>query len=1426
MGEFLEPDDLMPDFVPARADVLPDPSAGDIFGASMEAMRATDLTSSEAENQGRAFGEIWDGMLQSFDGDAAAMSEALQAQQPPALAGLDAEQRARLSVGMAYDLAQLERIRAYRNSLPPEQRETIPDPDRLEARAREIALQRYTEAEAVMSQARGFGEGAAKFGGGMAGAMTDPVNIAAMMIFKRPLTTFRGAVAYGAVTSGATELVLQPVVQDYRAEVGLPAGWDIGFQNVLYATLGGAVFGAGEGGLIKLGQALDARTRQGVATNVDLQVKEIVDRYAAGNLDAEGVKEEFAALAQRDPAFAAAIEISERTAAAEAALEENPFGLSPEAMEAHNARQIAGLADLAPEIDPELRPEDVAPADLPPAPAVAGAEIPQAWQDMGLEIVDYGSLARDPDRFQFKESDQDGVTDALRDVEAWEPERAGVLLVWEATDGTRYVANGHQRHALADRLTSAGADPISGPAFILRENEGVTAEAAMVRGALINIAEGSGTSLDAARILRADADAGATLPPRSPLVKEAKGISRLSDEAFGLVVNEKISPRWGALVGARVEDPALQSQIGLALQGVDPRTLTEAESIIQDLLTVPVVEGRTADLFGEADFKQALIAERAKAKAAALRLLSRDKRTFGTLTKEFQNIEAEGNRLDPAANREVEQQAARLKERIEREAHVKGEISDALSDAARSISEGEPVEAAARRLVQSLTGRAEGGGQRRSADAGGDGADPAEGATAGRRGANRLGTGLADLLKRQGDGTERVIAAYADAEDFGQSAFDLITKGKAPDASPAAANRLASAAVKWRGKVYKGKNHGDAVRAAEAASGETIAGISGGQGEAVAGFVDARGKFLSRTDAALSALASGQVTDPAVRRVIEARIKRGEDVPLTTEHVDFSAEGGRFTKASSLGHPGWDAARRAGIDLSPQARLKRAGEMGFNTDEMLFHGTSREFEAFDANAAKVSSSDQESGIFFTPRALTADQFARYASSEEGGSGKEIVMPVFVRGTLRTVTKDEYYNNLKKLGWSDEDMRDGMLYEPLLFAKVINEAKALDYDGVRFVGVKETRFGFPADQVVIFDPKNIRSINAVFNPKFDGSADILAAKSSTTHLAPSELARMDTLFVKDDAAQISRALAEAAACAGGVPMAGMGQMVAGSAVGLGVGLGLAGMAMTYGTEQQRDDRWEEWFQTDPDMEFEREVRAEYEQLKAERVEQRAAALWRVQLQRATGEAFREDIGRLPAYMSQMQYNTWAERFTGVAAAFLDDMIGHESDGDWQAKAPTSSATGGAQFIASTWRKMMKEYGPQYGLTLDPYSADADERQRVLELRTDPRWGTVMAALFAKDNAIWLQSRLGRPATQKDAYLAHFLGRDAALKMLKAAPDAKAPDLFPTEAKANPNVFYHGGNMTRPRSVKEVIARQTSGFSGDPLFIHPDVAEGRT
>ncbi len=182
-------------------------------------------------------------------------------------------------------------------------------------------------------------------------------------------------------------------------------------------------------------------------------------------------------------------------------------------------------------------------------------------------------------------------------------------------------------------------------------------------------------------------------------------------------------------------------------------------------------------------------------------------------------------------------------------------------------------------------------------------------------------------------------------------------------------------------------------------------------------------------------------------------------------------------------------------------------------------------------------------------------------------------------------------------------------------------------------------------------------------------------------------------------------------------------------------------------------------------------------------------------------------------------------TGVDFAYLLNKADQESSLNPNAKAGTSSASGLFQFIKSTWLKMVKEHGAEYGLT-DEASAitekngqlrvsDPAMRQKILNLRHDPVLSSAMAAEFTKENKDHLDASVGGTIGSTELYMAHFLGAGGAstfLNKMRAAPNAAAANFLPDAAEANPNVFY--SKTGRALSLKEIYNRFATKFDSKP------------
>jgi hypothetical protein len=173
---------------------------------------------------------------------------------------------------------------------------------------------------------------------------------------------------------------------------------------------------------------------------------------------------------------------------------------------------------------------------------------------------------------------------------------------------------------------------------------------------------------------------------------------------------------------------------------------------------------------------------------------------------------------------------------------------------------------------------------------------------------------------------------------------------------------------------------------------------------------------------------------------------------------------------------------------------------------------------------------------------------------------------------------------------------------------------------------------------------------------------------------------------------------------------------------------------------------------------------------------------------------------------------ASRTTGANFGYLLATARVESNFNPNATGKTSSAKGLYQFIEQTWLATLKEQGPalgygQYAAAIDrtpsgQYEVSNPKLQNaVMALRSDPVANATMAGAFTKANAETLQGALGRPATEGELYLAHFLGPAGATRLIGMAadsPKARAAEAFPAAARANPSIFYDKRGQMRSAS----------------------------
>jgi Transglycosylase SLT domain len=193
---------------------------------------------------------------------------------------------------------------------------------------------------------------------------------------------------------------------------------------------------------------------------------------------------------------------------------------------------------------------------------------------------------------------------------------------------------------------------------------------------------------------------------------------------------------------------------------------------------------------------------------------------------------------------------------------------------------------------------------------------------------------------------------------------------------------------------------------------------------------------------------------------------------------------------------------------------------------------------------------------------------------------------------------------------------------------------------------------------------------------------------------------------------------------------------------------------------------------------------------------------------------------------------ASQTTSTDFGLLMAQAARESGFHANAKSTTSSAAGLFQFVDSTWLDMVHRYGDKYGVgnlaqQISQTSsgklvvADASTRQKILDLRANPKLSAELAGEYAKQNQTEIEQAIGRPLSRGDLYMAHFLGAGGATEFLKAL-DSKgntvAAKLLPDAAAANPSIFYDASGRAKTvgeiyQSVAAKIEKDASAYGGN-------------
>jgi len=307
-----------------------------------------------------------------------------------------------------------------------------------------------------------------------------------------------------------------------------------------------------------------------------------------------------------------------------------------------------------------------------------------------MATIDTNSILVDPKRFQFKDLgrlNKVGTSGSLRNIATYNSDLAGVISVWkDPVDGQTYVVNGHNRLAAA-KINNF-------PTMNVRYLEAPDAETAKVKGAMQNIAEGNGTGVDAAKIMRSTKMGAAEMmkqgiSPSGAVMKKAIPLSKLPGSLFDQVAAGKMTEDMGAAIGSSNAPDQVMFDLAKAAnkKGWSANKTAEAASIAQFAKVSEGVDPNALPLPGfdkliTSNFENILnvriaIRSQLRSEINALGVAANAKKA-GTL-------ESVGNVIDVDASKAARDESMQGELIFNRLANLSGPLNDVINELAKKV---------------------------------------------------------------------------------------------------------------------------------------------------------------------------------------------------------------------------------------------------------------------------------------------------------------------------------------------------------------------------------------------------------------------------------------------------------------------------------------------------------------------------------------------------------------------------------------------------------------------------------------------------------------------------------------------------------------------------------------------------------------------
>lgn len=246
------------------------------------------------------------------------------------------------------------------------------------------------------------------------------------------------------------------------------------------------------------------------------------------------------------------------------------------------------------------------------------------------------------------------------------------------------------------------------------------------------------------------------------------------------------------------------------------------------------------------------------------------------------------------------------------------------------------------------------------------------------------------------------------------------------------------------------------------------------------------------TTAGLLASAASDTPAQQVARLLREDPSQVTDDMLNALTPNDNVELARLYDEGATGMP---------MPMDEASRMSRAREMGFDTDAPLYHGTNFDFRNFFQNpeVRRFDNRASRRGTWFSTNPDDAEFYG------------ETIYPVFVSGR---------YQNLPSMEEMGADVVDRLMSirpqnietdlaaeefvdflrsakPPGFYTDVagtrMSQAQRQGFDGVRLIGGETVQqISEPGDNVAVFDPRNIRSRFARFDPRLSHLRNLNAA----------------------------------------------------------------------------------------------------------------------------------------------------------------------------------------------------------------------------------------------------------------------------------------------------------------------------------------------